>query len=209
LSAAGITKGSTIETAERLVHRAALTTAMDRYADGDAAAFDDVYDLVAPRLEAFFLRSTRDRGRAQDLVQQTLLQVHCARQTFLRGSDAIPWIYAIGRRLLVDSYRRRKREMFFASTEADAEALDQRIFQDGGPDELVVIGEMVTHARAELSRPPEPQRAAYELVRMDGLSVAEAADVLGTTPSAVKQRLYRAYEALRRALGLHKGGDER
>jgi RNA polymerase sigma-70 factor (ECF subfamily) len=64
---------------------------------------------------------------------------------------------------------------------------------------------MAAHARAELSRLPEPQRAAYELVRIDGLSVAEAADVLGTTPSAVKQRLVGTEEALRCALGLGEG----
>jgi RNA polymerase sigma-70 factor (ECF subfamily) len=181
-------------------HRAALSAAMDRYADGDAAAFHDLYHLVAPRLEAFFLHATRDRARAQDLVQQTLLQVHRARQTFVRGSDATPWIYAIGRRLLIDSHRRRKNEVFFATDEA--EALDERVSWDGDPDALAVAGEMAACARAELLGLPEPQRVAYELVRLDGLSVTEAAEVLGTTPAAVKQRLYRAYEALRSALGI-------
>jgi RNA polymerase sigma-70 factor (ECF subfamily) len=191
-----------IEAQER-DHRAALTAAMDRYADGDAAAFPDLYDLVAPRLEAFFLRGTRDRGRAQDLVQQTLLQLHRARQTFVRGSDAIPWIYAIGRRVLIDSHRRGKKEVFFTTDEAAR--LDERVSWDGDPAELAVTEEMAACARAELSRLPEPQRAAYELVRMDGLSVAEAAGVLGTTPGAVKQRLYRTYEALRCALGIDEG----
>jgi RNA polymerase sigma-70 factor (ECF subfamily) len=130
---------------------------------------------------------------------------HCARQTFVRGADAIPWIYAIARRLLVDSYRRRRKEVLFETAEADAEALDERLSGDGDPDELAVTGEMAAHASAELSRLPEPQRAAYELVRIEGLSVAEAADVLGTTTSAVKQRLYRVYEALRCALGIGEG----
>ena len=156
--------------AEERDHRAALTAAMDRYADGDAAAFSDVYDLVAPRLEAFFLRNTRDHGRAQDLVQQTLLQVHRARQTFVRGSDAIAWIYAIGRRLLIDSHRRRKKEVFFATAEADTEARDERVSWDGDPDELAMAREIAARACAELARLPEPQRTAYELVRMNGLS---------------------------------------
>ncbi len=188
------------------VERSPLTAAMDRYADGDAAAFQDVYDLVAARLEAFFLRSTRDRGAAQDLVQQTLLQVHRARETFVRGSDAIPWIFAIGRRLLIDAQRRGKREVFFATHEQAAEALDARVSLDGSPDELCETRELATRAHAELVRLPEPQRAAYELVRLDGLSIAEAAEVLGTTAAAVKQRLYRAHEALRGALGI---GDDR
>src|SRR5689334_6443221 len=93
---------------------------MNRYADGDAAAFQEVYDLVIPRLEALFHRRTRDRGCAEDLVQQTLLQVHRARRSFVRGSDVIPWIYAIGRRLLIDSRRRRRNEVLFSSTDNDA-----------------------------------------------------------------------------------------
>lgn len=197
-----------VERAQRVerVERSPLTVAMDRYADGDAAAFQDVYDLVAARLEAFFLRSTRDRGAAQDLVQQTLLQVHRARQTFVRGSDAIPWIFAIGRRLLIDAQRRGKREVFFATNEQAAEALDGRVSLDGGPDELAEARELATRAHTELARLPEPQRAAYELVRLSGLSLAEAAEVLGTSAAAVKQRLYRAHEALRGALDI---GDDR
>jgi RNA polymerase sigma-70 factor (ECF subfamily) len=182
--------------------RAALTAAMDRYADGDTAAFEEVYDLLAPRLKAFFLRSTRDHGRAEDLVQQTLLQIHRARQCFVRGSDVRPWAFAIGRRLLIDSRRRLKNEVLFESAEADAQALELGVSLDGAPDELTQTKEMAARAQAELSRLPEPQRAAYELVRGDGLSVAEAAEVLGTTTAAVKQRLFRAYEALRCALGI-------
>jgi RNA polymerase sigma-70 factor (ECF subfamily) len=44
------------------------------------------------------------------------------------------------------------------------------------------------------------QRVAFELIKQDGLSVAEAAQVLGTTVAAVKLRAHRAYEALRGAL---------
>jgi RNA polymerase sigma-70 factor (ECF subfamily) len=48
---------------------------------------------------------------------------------------------------------------------------------------------------------PEAQRVAFELVKHEGLSLAEAADVLGTTVAAVKLRAHRTYEALRAALG--------
>jgi len=45
------------------------------------------------------------------------------------------------------------------------------------------------------------KREAFVLLRYEGLSVQEAADVLGSTPTAVKLRAFRAYEALRAALG--------
>ena len=60
---------------------------------------------------------------------------------------------------------------------------------------------------AELERLPENQRVAFELIKQDGLSVAEAAQVLGTTVAAVKLRAHRAYEALRAALAELSGPD--
>ena len=53
----------------------------------------------------------------------------------------------------------------------------------------------------ELARISEFDRSAFELVKCHGLSMAEAAEVLGTTANAVKLRAFRAYAALRAALG--------
>ncbi len=178
---------------------------MDRYADGDAAAFQEVYDLLAPRLHAFFLSRTRDKAHAEDLVQQTLLQMHCARQSYLRGSDVVPWAFAIGRRLLIDSQRRRKKEVFFDSAEDAAAALDARPSRDSIPDEVASTRQMAARVQARLDGLPEHQRVAYALVREEGLSVAEAAEVLGVTVTAVKLRAHRVYEALRAVL---KGSED-
>lgn len=191
---------------ERADVRARLTAAMERHADGDEAAFGEVYDLLAPRLRAFFLRQTLDQGRADDLVQQTMLQMHCARQSFARGSDVVPWAFAIGRRLVIDGRRRRKREVLFASAEDDRAARDHRVDHASIPEDLASAKQMAARVRDELDKLPEPQRVAYELVRDDGLSVAEAADVMGITVSAVKQRAHRVYEALRAVV---HGADKR
>jgi RNA polymerase sigma-70 factor (ECF subfamily) len=185
---------------------AALDAAMDRYADGDAAAFGEVYDRLAPRLLAFFLRRTRDQAAAEDLTQQTLLNMHRARQSFVRGSEVTPWAFAIARRLLIDARRRRRNEVLLDVADEDAAAADLRVARDAVPDEVAASRQMAARARAELDRLPEPQRTAYLLVREDGLSVAEAALVLGTSTAAVKQRVFRAYEALRAALGIHTHG---
>lgn len=192
------------ENLDQQEQRRALTAAMDRHADGDPAAFEEVYDLLAGRLHAFFLRQTRDHGRAEDLVQQTLLQMHCARQSYLRGSDVVPWAFAIGRRLLIDGQRRRKKEVFFDTADQAQEAVDGRPSRDSIPEEVASTREMAARVQAELLRLPEHQRVAYSLVREEGLSMAEAAEVLGVTVTAVKLRAHRVYEALRAVL---RGGD--
>src|SRR5678815_3394338 len=109
---------------------------MDRYADGDESAFGDVYDLIGPRLYGFFMRQTGgDNSRSEDLVQQTMLQMHAARMSFAAGSDVVPWAFAIGRRLFIDTLRRSKREVLFDNSEDDAAALDHRIERFDNPDE--------------------------------------------------------------------------
>jgi RNA polymerase sigma-70 factor (ECF subfamily) len=68
-------------------------------------------------------------------------------------------------------------------------------------DEVVQAGELARRIQVILAKLPTSQRAAFELIKQEGLTVAEAAQVLGTTVAAVKLRAHRAYEALRAALG--------
>lgn len=176
-----------------------LDRAMDRYARGDDSAFGEIYDALAPRLLAFVLRRTRDRAKAEDLVQQTMLRIHKARGRFEPGAAVMPWAYAIARRLLVDQHRRGGREVLSPNDENVADVL---VALDARADDLAIAKEVQQKIFAELEKLPENQRVAFELMKVDGLSVAEAAEVLGTTGTAVKLRAHRAYEALRAVLRL-------
>lgn len=173
---------------------------MDLYAEGDDVAFAEVYDLLAPRLYGFFMRQTGAACRAEDLVQQTLLQIHAARLSFVAGSDVIPWAFAIARRLLIDARRKTRKEVLFETAEDDSAALDLRVERFSLPDALFMTKELARRANDELDRMPDAHREAYLLVREEGLSIAQAAEVLGATPTATKLRAHRAYEALRLAL---------
>ena len=181
--------------------RRALNAAMDRYADGDDAAFAGVYDLLAPRLLGYFTRQIGDHVQAEDLVQQTLLQMHAARRNYATGSDVVPWAFAIGRNALIDARRRVRKEVLFKTAEEDAAAVDAKVDRASIPDDLAATRQMADRVLGELDRLPSSQRAAYELMKNEGLSVSQTAEVLGTTPTAVKLRVHRVYEALRRVLG--------
>jgi RNA polymerase sigma-70 factor (ECF subfamily) len=178
------------------VGRAEVDIAMERYGAGDDSAFAVVYDAIAPRLYGYFLRQTREPARAEDLVQQTLLHIHRARDRFIPGAEVTPWAFAIGRRLLVDSLRKGRREVLLEEPETQG-----GVSQDPSGDEVVRARELATSMERVLASLPVSQRTAFELIKGEGLSVAEAAQVLGTTVSAVKLRAHRAYEALRGALG--------
>lgn len=181
-----------------LERASALDAAMERYANGDDSAFETLYDGLAPRLLAFLMRHTRDKSRAEDVVQQTMLQIHRHRGRFQPGAQVIPWAFAIARRLLIDQHRRGGREVLARSD--DDSTLDLLVALDAPADQVAIAKELATRIDAELQRLPENQRVAFELIKQDGLSVAEAAETLGTTVAAVKLRAHRAYEALRAAL---------
>jgi RNA polymerase sigma-70 factor (ECF subfamily) len=185
---------------ERPTEPAAGDAAMARYAAGDDAAFAEVYDLLAPRLFGYLVRQTRDHARAEDLVQQTFLHMHRARGSFIAGAGVTPWAFAIARRLMIDGMRRGKREVL-ANDNEDGPVSGGPAATDAAADDLVQAQQTATRIRVALTHLPEQQRVAFELVKQEGMSLAEAAQVLGTTVAAVKLRAHRAYEALRAVLG--------
>ncbi len=169
--------------------------AMQRYAAGDEPAFAEVYDCVAPRVHAFLARRLRDRSVVDDILQQTFLRMHSARGRFAQGAAVMPWAFAIARRLLIDRSRRYRGEDWLS--EADDPALLAHLVSHESADELVHSKRLAADFSAAFARLPTRVRQAFELVNGDGLSIAEAAEVLGTTPSAVRLRIHRTYEALR------------
>jgi RNA polymerase sigma-70 factor (ECF subfamily) len=197
----GATKEPTCSSRRDDSWKPAANAAMDRLAMGDDGAFSEVYDALAPRLHAFLLRQTRDAEVSADLLQQTLLQMYAARRHFTPGAEVLPWAFAICRRLVIDRARRRSRDPVVPESPGDPEAADEPPSSRGDcPEESLARSQLSARIERELARLPEANRIAFELVKREQLSMAEAAEVLGTTVTAVKLRAHRAYLALRTAL---------
>jgi RNA polymerase sigma-70 factor (ECF subfamily) len=186
-------------TRRREAERTGADLAMERYANGDDAAFGEVYDALAPRLQAYLRKTTRDESVADDLLQLTLLQMHRARGSFLPGAAVAPWAFAIARRLVIDGARRRRLERkLFAEPSRDAEeVVFQPVADTAAADDLVDAQRLEWRIRGALESLPEIQRTAYRLLQQDGLTLKGAAEVLGISVTAVKLRAHRAYQALR------------
>ena len=148
------------------------SAAMDRYADGDDAAFSDLYDLLAPRLSSFLQRRTRDEAKTEDLVQQTFLQMHHARRHFEKGASVTAWAYAIARRLLIDTYRKSGREYLETAEEPEGH---ERICPDALPDTALAHSRLTRLVEQELRKVADTNRVAFDLVYRDGLTAPEAA----------------------------------
>jgi len=175
---------------------------MGRYCDGEAAAFRALYARLAPRLLGYFMRMARNRAVAEDLVQVTFMKVHGARGVYVRGADPLPWIFAIAHRTFLDHARSCKRARVTVATDgAPPEvAADITGAGDGQRTEPEPRTELTRATLAALETLPPTQREAVVLTKLDGRSIAEAAQIAGTTPGAMKVRVHRGYEALRKKL---------
>ncbi len=176
---------------------------MARYCDGDASAFRALYALVAPRLLGYLVKMARERAVAEDLLQLTFMKLHRARGAYVRGADPLPWIYSIAHRTFLDEARRKKRAVVRVGEgdELPEQRADLRGETDDRRDDPRADPELVKAALDALARLPEQQREAVVLTKLDGKSVAEAAEIVGTSVGAMKVRAHRGYEALRKVLG--------
>ncbi|HET9953610.1 MAG TPA: RNA polymerase sigma factor [Polyangiaceae bacterium] len=172
--------------------RARLDGLMERYVDGDPSAFEELYRGVSPTLFGYLLRLTRDRHRAEDLLQITFSKVHRARGSYLRGAPVLPWLLAIARRSFLDERRH-------AQTRTEDLSPDGNL-PEPHSEERAVSTDLSEALERALDGLPEAYREAIQLTKISGLSLTDAASVLNTTETAVKLRVHRGYEQLRKQL---------
>ena len=175
-----------------------LDRAMDRYAEGDDAAFQVLARGLTPRLRAFLLRLSGSRELADDLTQETFLRIHRARGSFAHGSAVVPWAFAIGRNCFISHARAKK-------TQLSRSALDVTTIEVGTGAETNAEATLAARQSAAivsqaLAAMPVANREAFVLIRYEGMSVATAAQLVGISEGALKLRAFRAYEILRAAL---------
>ena len=182
---------------------------MGRYCDGEAAAFQRLYAMLAPRVLAYLAGLLGERAAAEDVLQLAFMKVHEARGTYVRGANPIPWIYTIAHRTCLDEMRKRKRSRVRLTKEGDVHAQAAHItgvaieaHQPEGERAATAAAAM-----AALERLPDNQRQALILTKVHGRTVAEAAMITGTTPGAIKLRAHRAYVTLRGLLRRTDGGE--
>lgn len=161
---------------------------MRRYQAGDPDALDHLYQEVSPKLRTIF-RSNPVAADAEELLQETWLQIHRARHTWRPGEMLLPWVYAIARHVRSRQYRRVQRRGEVELNEAIAPAISPSTPElSDGFEQL-------------LSELPESQREVLILMKVEGRSLEEVASMTGSSVGSVKQKVHRAYEKLRRILG--------
>jgi RNA polymerase sigma-70 factor (ECF subfamily) len=153
------------------------------------------------RVLAFLHRCLGDRDEAQDLAQETFLRVYRAAREGRYDPRARfgPWLFRIAGNLCRGRMRRRRLLRWLPLSRSSG-ALDIPGPARDRPDAAVEDASTAAAVRTALDRLPERQRIAVVLKRFEGMSYAEIAEVLQTTPAAVESLLVRAHMVLRQEL---------
>lgn len=171
---------------------------------GDDSALSDLYRRWAAPLLRFLERMVRERATAEELLQETFIRVHGARDRYEAGARFSTWLYHIARNLALnelDRAHRRKPHLSATGTDAGPTEGDPRpalILVSTTPSIEAVFDARATQVLVDraLAALPERQRSALWLSAVEGCSYAEIARILETSTSSVKALIHRARVAL-------------
>jgi RNA polymerase sigma-70 factor (ECF subfamily) len=182
------------ESEPRAVADGELVRLLVSYQAGELAAFERLYATLAGELRGYFLANAEGGdGAAQDLVQDTFLEVHRSRHTYLPPLPVRPWVFGIARNVL----GRHRRTAWRRSRHEDRHAAPDA-------ERLPAAAPPAFESRdlaAALARLPAGRREAWVLHHVHGLSFQQIAERFRIGVGAAKLRSSRAMRALRSALG--------
>jgi RNA polymerase sigma-70 factor, ECF subfamily len=151
-------------------HEIELKALMLASLDGDAASHRVLLDRLSRRLRAYYkgklARIGRGAAEAEDLVQEAVLAVHLKRHTYDPAEPLTRWVHAIARYKLIDFLRRARTSL----SDVPIDEADTIMAHDDNVD-----AESTYDVKRLMERLPKNMRCAIEAVKLDGLSIAEAA----------------------------------
>jgi RNA polymerase sigma-70 factor, ECF subfamily len=171
------------------------------------ARFEALVTEHLDRLYGAALRLTRERTRAEDLVQDVMYKAWRSFHTFQDGTSARAWLHKILMNTYFDVYRKRTREPEVVDLDDvgefylyDKVAARGDLAQSGNPEFQLLDQMMDTEVRERLESLPPQFRAAVILADLEGFSYKEMAEILGVPVGTVMSRLSRGRHLLQKQL---------
>ncbi|MCV7155450.1 sigma-70 family RNA polymerase sigma factor [Mycolicibacterium pyrenivorans] len=156
---------------------------------------EQMWREMLPQLRSFVRRRIANPDRADDLVAEILLRIHQHVGSLDDRERLTNWVFRIARNAIIDEYRRagRSREHLTSTLQDEPAQVDE--------NEPGVLQELSACLRPMLAGLSEEQRMAVEMIDLDGLSQADAAQRAGVSLSGMKSRVQRGRRRLGELLG--------
>ncbi|MBI2378710.1 MAG: sigma-70 family RNA polymerase sigma factor [Deltaproteobacteria bacterium] len=170
----------------------------------DRRMFERIFQSYRRAMVAYAGRYVRDPQRAEELAQEVFVRVYTTKRYEPEASFKT-WIYRVATNVCLNELRKPE-------TRRTVRGIDDKIAAEPAPSsarpDVALEGKRLgAHLDATLKRLPEKQRAAFLLVRMEGMTHDEVAKTLETSVQSVKSLVHRALETLRREAAIMTEGD--
>jgi len=169
---------------------------MSQAQGGDAPAYRRLLIELAPYLRAIARRYHRDPRDVEDSVQDALLTLHAVRHTYDPARPFKPWLVTLARRRIADRLRTQwrtcAREAQLNESQYETFAEERTNPSEEPPEERLL--------QSAIEQLPAAQRQAVRLLKMQEMSLQEAAQISGQSVSSLKVATHRAMKSLRRLL---------
>jgi RNA polymerase sigma-70 factor (ECF subfamily) len=172
-----------------------LNELVARARSGDREALEGVLAAIAPSVHRFGLRMCKNVHDAEDVLQDTLINIANHLGEFEGRSSLSSWVFALTR-----SACTRKRRGLKNRPPVSDERIEETPDHAPNPEARAADQELASALSSALDGLSDDHREVILLRDIEGLSAPEAASALGVSVDALKSRLHRAREALRLAL---------
>lgn len=172
-----------------------LSGLIQRAQRGERSALEALIAQMAPAIRRFGLRMCKNDADADDVLQETLVQLVEALPSFEARSSLATWVFTLTR----TACSRRRRGLKNQSHDSD-ELLKDRADMHATPEMQAASKQLAQALSKALDALSEEYREVLQLRDIEGLSAPEAAQVVGISVDALKSRLHRARESLRAEL---------
>ena len=169
--------------------------------DGDRAAYHALLKALTPYLRAITRRYLGRGEDAEDAVQDVLMVVHGIRHTYERGRPFKPWLSTIASRRCIDILRRRAHRLQHEM--ATGEDIEDVAHAGHSPEDTLSRQQDAGTLRHAVAGLPERQREAIRLLKLNELSLNEAAAESDQSIGSLKVACHRAMKSLQHSLAKH------
>lgn len=163
------------------------------------SVFHDLYEKYHQEIYQFIYYMTKNRETAEDLVQEVYIRILKAYERFEGKSSEKTWMYSIARNVTIDYFRKQKgwKDKIFANFDWNRQSIED---YQPVPEEVAILNEDIQNLYQCLNRCTTNQRSVIILRYIQGMSIAETAEILTWSESKVKTTQHRALKAIKKLL---------
>ena len=182
---------------------------VDRFKNGDQAAFDEMVQRYWSRIYSMVHQLLRNQQDAEEVTQDAFIRAHKGLVNFRGDSAFSTWLYQISTNLARNRYwywwrRKRDKSVSFDAPlgdESDSTLADLIPAEVESPDDITVNQELIDKISESMENLGAKHREILILRTVKNLSYEEISAILGISIGTVKSRIARARETLRAELG--------